>query len=804
MSSLLRLVFAALVAVFSCSSSLALPGPGAAAGITTSVSKSGDPVAFVGHGKLFDRSGRIIEPTAEFVREALGYYINNLENRANEKTLSLAKRQKAKLKEQLKTDEMSQRFLLMEWLISEVAPENGAALYARNVSMRRAWYKKVYGLDRYLELIDPSTFLPKEVSDFATANNMLRKSTTSTGREYIKECREAGVPIPPDWRDEGPGAWNHVGDLGTNFLGFGNPASVYRFDSNAPAGLCMALPRIDGKNIEALGVICMGRESSNVCFYDAVDVGIQASKKIETFLSGGGLGNTGVCTDCHAGENPYVVHPNSPLDMTPDHFTKDWYTPLVRPDWPQNPGPFALLSQVMIDPLPPVSDADCEACHKKPIVGAPDLGNTDPAAIVAGRFPNILALNQSQGIPSGYCGVLTSAMGSTMPGGGAYQVHVDAMKAFCAQAYPPGGEVPPPDAKDDPDTISPPIVVGPLYACAEAIEVRGGIYGAELTVTIDGTALPSVQITMPSSTILPTPPLVAGQVIVATQKTSTAASGPSQPVTVVDHTLAYPNGLPNPLIDPQTIHECGRTIAVRHVRGAKVSVFTNGADEVTYSTGGDWTNLPPKIRPFNLNDEYTAQQHLCKESSGLSFKEQAGVEPNPFPVPELDPSPPIPGQQVIDLRNLPEGALTIVSETVAGELSKFSTAVNRQDEVDVATGLGRPIAAGDAITVVSELCSNTKVSIPEARPCKSLPAPRISTPLVGATSVYVTSAVAGARILIYDAGLVEIGDGSGNQIGLTRALVAGDVLTVVQQLGECTSAKAYQTGVVCASSGQCD
>ena len=45
------------------------------------------------------------------------------------------------------------------------------------------------------------------------------------------------------------------------------------------------------------------------------------------------------------------------------------------------------------------------------------------------------------------------------------------------------------------------------------------------------------------------------------------------------------------------IYECGQTIAVRHVRGAKVTVFTNSADDVTYSSGGDWTNLPPKIRP---------------------------------------------------------------------------------------------------------------------------------------------------------------------------------------------------------------
>ncbi|MFY1832314.1 hypothetical protein ACN47A_40835 [Myxococcus fulvus] len=40
-----------------------------------------------------------------------------------------------------------------------------------------------------------------------------------------------------------------------------------------------------------------------------------------------------------------------------------------------------------------------------------------------------------------------------------------------------------------------------------------------------------------------------------------------------------------------------------------------------------------------------------------------------------------------------------------------------------------------------------------------------------------------------------MGDGSGNVILLRRVLVPGDVLTVVQQLGDCTSLTAYRIGV---------
>ncbi len=102
----------------------------------------------------------------------------------------------------------------------------------------------------------------------------------------------------------------------------------------------------------------MGLESSNVCFFEGHDIGLNESVDIETFTSGGSLGD--VCSDCHAGENPFIVHPNGPLDMAPDHFPDHWYTPLVRPDWPHNPGPFALLTQVPINPLPPVLlDGSC-------------------------------------------------------------------------------------------------------------------------------------------------------------------------------------------------------------------------------------------------------------------------------------------------------------------------------------------------------------------------------------------------------------------------------------------------------------
>jgi hypothetical protein len=786
---------ALLLALLVCLAALVLPqnaaaqaGPGPAIEIKPALpgARGDDPVAVAAYGKLFDSDMKVIDPSPEFLRRALDLYIKRLTSEANDQIRATLDKHRDVLAEEFRTDEMTPRFLLLDYLTSAVAPKDQAYLEARNNAMRIAWYKRAMGLERYLEEVDRLTNLPRKVAAFGEARGIIAKATTATGREYIEECRKAQVPIPPQW---GGGGWDYVGDLTTNFLALGNPAQVWRAKSISPKGLCVALPRVSGSVISALGIICLGTESSNACFYDAANVPAGAKMNIEDFQSGGNLSN-GVCTDCHAGENPYVVHPGGPLDMAPDNHPQAWYTPLIKPIWPQNPGPFGLLAQVPINSLPPANDKSCLTCHKQ--------GQ-------AGRFPDILALNAWKGSESDYCrAILKRAIGSTMPPGlgPGYDKHIQAMLAFCGQSTPPGGEVPPPATKDDPKVVSPPLVIGPLYACTEAVEVGGGIYGAKLTVSINGTPQPAVTVTTPSRTIVPVPALIATQVVSAVQEADGVTSNPSS-VKVIDHTVAYPSGLPLPVIDPQVIYECGRTIAVRHVRGAKVSVFTNGADDVTYATGGDWTNLPPKIRPFILKHSYTVQQSLCTDKSQMSVAQSAGTPPSPMPVPVIDPVPPIAGQQVVNLSNLANGAETTVSENTAGALSTFSTAVNWEPEVDVATALGRPLNPGDKLSVVSTLCDSAKVSFPDARPCEQLAAPRIATPLVGQTFVTVTDAVPGARILVYDAALQEIGDGSGAQVGLTRAIVLGDILTVIQRLGRCTSSSAYQTGVVCASTKSC-
>jgi hypothetical protein len=376
-----------------------------------------------------------------------------------------------------------------------------------------------------------------------------------------------------------------------------------------------------------------------------------------------------------------------------------------------------------------------------------------------------------------------------------YSTHRSALIALCQSGAITPPEVVPFDPKDDREVVSPP-VIGPLYACSTAVEVRGGIYNASVSVMVNGAEVANQIVKQPNGFSVKVPPLVVGDKVQASQ-TFSGATAKTDEVIVKSHLDDYPNGLQAPEIDPTIVHKCGHVIAVRHVPGVELSLLSNGANERKFSLGGDWTNLRPGKSPFDQGDKFDARQSLCEDVSAMSNTVTAGAEPAPLPIPRIKNGNAIAGQPLLHVENLAEGALTEVGENNAGQLASFSTAVTWEPEVDVASGLGRNIVAGDTFLIASTLCEGTKVETDPTRPCEELPAPRIAQPIVGDTTVTVTDYVPGAQIQIYDADGNEIADGSGNEVGLTRPIKAGDVLTVVQRLGECVSREAYRITAIC-------
>lgn len=229
---------------------------------------------------------------------------------------------------------------------------------------------------------------------------------------YAERCEAAGVPVPSEW----PAGWDHSGDLDLTrpvFIGGSDRIEVWRYDE--PGGICLALPRVSDDEIELLGFICQSR-SGAACFWDNKDKNgnrlvvpyEDASFTFAELQNGDELDEN--CTGCHRGQNAFVIHPGSALDLRPATDTVAWYDPIssnvgwVNPPAfdKQRPGP------------------GCTQCHA---LGMPDDGSN---------------LNN----PRWFCDtILANAADLTMPSedpptswaapSSPFDVDVLAMKAMC-------------------------------------------------------------------------------------------------------------------------------------------------------------------------------------------------------------------------------------------------------------------------------------------------------------------------------------------------------------------------------------
>lgn len=757
--------------------------PLAAGGATATAALA--PVAMVGHGAFLDVAGREIKLDKARILITQRHHIKQLEgspglaNGAGRRDVI----------DRLVGDEIIANALYIDTLLAARKPDGNAHLASVNQATR--WY---YLLET-LKLPPPEPDKPwtkgvdpQHVAELERNGVPVALAINSGGAKYREACRAAGVPVPESMYSKD---WVNRGTFTDEFISGNLEAELWSYESTDPPGVCLALPRYssgDPNRASLFGIICLGTQSSKACFFDN-PAGVKFPRNVEAPLSSwvGGAdlvaNNQGVCSDCHAGENPYIVHPEKApfADLLADLTIKPltWYEPLVVASWPQNPGPTSLLDAVS-------STGRCDNCHR-------------PGAS-AGRFPEL-----SQEL-SGYCNAVfenavRATSSGTMPPFGLdhsqFTAHIDALRAACRRPSTKG-EVVVVDAPDDGKYVSPPQVIGPLYQCASQVAVRGAQLDAKLTLRINGADVDSRLARNPTIEVFGVPDLVANDVVTAVQEVGGITSLESAPEVVRDHQVDFPAGLPAPVIDPTLIHECAATIAVQHVPGAKLTVYSNGADPSTISTSTGYSvGYPAKI-PFTVGEEFTAEISLCGDRSPLSAPEQAVAAPASIPAPTFDPPETYVGQQLITLASLVHGAYTQVSEASAGPLSEiYSWPVSRYPDYDLASPLGHPLQPGDTVQASQRLCDKgPENKTPPARSCEELPPPRISTPTAGQNFVVVNDSVPGARIRVYDAANDELGDGSGTVVLLSRALTDADVITVVQQVGECTSRTGYRVRVL--------
>jgi hypothetical protein len=735
-------------------------------------------VVTFGHGAFFAPGGKVLTPSAELFARTQRQYIETLRRQAEAiGGLSIGPTQ-ALIASQV-NDDLLANALFIEWLLDQVRPDERANMKAVNAAMRA----------HYLDKLRPSSLSRRERHDTkgvgsAIAQRLLANgisafaTTTSGGEKYLQECAAAGVPIPPPMFSS---AWVNEGIIDDEFISTGEQAELMRYTSDKPAGVCLALPRYfsGSDDIDLLGIICLGTVSNKACFWDnprPTTFRRNVPIDIREFVGGFDLeaNGQGVCSDCHAGENPFIVHPEKKPFLSFSVFGSRWYEPIVHPSWPQNPGPTNLLAGVS-------SPQRCDSCHA--------------AGRSGGRFPELSTAL------SGYCNTVleTAALGGsalgTMPPYGqpraAFASHLGALRTAC-NARPSTGTIVDGGFVDDNRFLSPPQIIDPLYGCAEQVAVRGAVLDAKVFLYVNGVPVGSLTARNPGQETFTIAPLLVGDVVTAQQESAGTMSAISAPVTVRDHRVDYPAGLPAPAIDPTLIHECAEVIAVRHVPGAQVTVYVNGGVPVTGSTATDWTAFWPGKRPFVIGDEFSAEISLCSDRSPISGNVRAVAEPRIIPGPSFDPPQTFSGQQLVTIGSLTNGSQTKL-EVSGLSAGGFTTPISWWPNYDLATALGRPLAFGDSIAAQQTLCRPGPITTtPPVSKCEELPAPRIYRPLAGTTFVVVWQAIPGARIRVYDASSTEIGDGSGDIIVLSRALTSSDVLTVVQQVGECTSRSGYR------------
>lgn len=378
-----------------------------------------EPIAYVGHGGFFNVDGQQITVTPEFVAKAQAYYRKKLmaaatvDRRKSLRTFEggLTNGLKLQNSDQLVAQQRALTWFALSAPAGEVDPRTLGKLRALDYQLGAAasgnattTFMKVKPFKLNSDLAARLTLAPTP--------GPAGPGTINSGKAYIEECRTAGVPIPPTI-----GKLDPAGKVGWKTLGFipeatqfivNTPAELRSFETET--GLCFALPRYEDESraVVALdGVICFSKTTAKTCFWDnqtnttpfevpagtlvpigEADLSINADGKYQAGGKELEGGSGGICSECHAGENPFIIHPKANLGGilmgSVSAFGPDHYTPLVAASWWQNQ---------QMEPDAGVPD-QCGQCHVQ--------GD-------AGRFPKLAIA------PKAYCDILTQAIKRTMP-----------------------------------------------------------------------------------------------------------------------------------------------------------------------------------------------------------------------------------------------------------------------------------------------------------------------------------------------------------------------------------------------------
>ncbi len=398
-------------------------------GQTVTTVRGDEPIASVGHGGFFGRNGRQIVPTAEFVATAQSWYRERLLAGLKPKQRAAFFAFEQRLGQGLNLTGQAGlvvRHRALDWLIAQSPRTLTDRMHGKlnALKYRLTWQlplrddlKALQSLEAFK--LDPAVDARLRLAEFTPA--IPKTATTNSGAAYIAECTAAGVPIPPSIGDLSPGALDEPGlhpaagavhrrvagripGLRKRQRHVRRPAAVQHRPDDRGAGRCDLLEPdhlegvLLGQSDERHDLLIPRRnpDPHRRCQLRwSIRCGRYQAGGAELSIAAGGM-----CTDCHAGANPYIIHPDADLgggllmgdiDDAPLNlptFGPNRYDPLVPGSWVQNS-----LSQALDVP------SACSGCHNA--VSSP-----------AGRFPHL-----SSDLAD-YCGtILAQAVNETMPPG---------------------------------------------------------------------------------------------------------------------------------------------------------------------------------------------------------------------------------------------------------------------------------------------------------------------------------------------------------------------------------------------------
>jgi len=377
---------------------------------------------------------------------------------------------------------------------------------------------------------------------------------------------------------------------------------------------------------------------------------------------------------------------------------------------------------------------------------------------------------------------------------------VAAMFATYSCGEPPpqqegGSEVETGNVENNPRVASPITIIPPLLRCGESVTVKGFVPGARIHIFVNGGLRDSDTGVDPEGhTVHLSSALAQNDLVTATQEVDGTQSDPSPEVRVLDHTEAYPAGLPQPGFPALPLYQCGVATVVDNLPpGGKVTVFdaivSGGPRTIIGGINGVAARQSIGVGPAFVQDHFvSAQSQICTVPSSFSAEQQVQAPPPSMPAPQVTGL--FENGQLITINHLVNGAGVTIKDSGGSTIGGGGAPSEH-----VRFGLSRPLVSGERVDITQELCPGmvgTGGGI--VQPCSALPAPHIAAPWAGDEVVFVIDPVPGSRIRVYSAGN-EIGDGGGNEIRLIRPLVDGEELIVTQSLGACTARRAWRVRV---------